>query len=334
MAQVEQYKGKLGFEHRSEEKLTQALTELLDTLEEFGHPAVQINARESHRIGLDCDHYRVTLRLRRIPLRLGVRSPVGVPAPAAYIELAMTPCFPAACDQEISEILLAVILKRLTEALDPLVIFWQETNHPLTPKQFIGAFAPQDVEPQPQQLLQAAPFELQSDTQDTLTEARVERHCKEPIGPDPVAARPVPENAVADMSPAAQRLWKADQARAEAEAERARGQARFGSADAVTPELERHCDEIQPSPRRIQPRNRTSRTPRSAAPHASYQTVFGKSRLSRVLALPRAAVSLTLNSIRSVDLVLSVRALVTAMVVLFLHGSGMVQAAARVLLPQ
>ena len=175
MAQVEQYKGKLGFEHRSEEKLTLALTELLDTLEEFGHPAVQINARESHRIGLDCDHYRVTLRLRRIPLRLGVRSPVGVPAPAAYIELAMTPCFPAACDQEISEILLAVILKRLTEALDPLVIFWQETNHPLTPKQFIGAFAPQDVEPQPQQLLQAAPFELQSDTQDTLTEARVER---------------------------------------------------------------------------------------------------------------------------------------------------------------
>ncbi|WP_122074778.1 hypothetical protein [Pseudophaeobacter sp. EL27] len=356
MAQVEQYKGKLGFEHRSEEKLTLALTELLDTLEEFGHPTLQINARDPHRIGLDCDHYKISLRLRRIPLRLGVRTPPGVPAPAAYIELALTPCFPDACDQEISEILLAMILKRLTEALDPLVIFWQETSKALTPKQFLGAFAPLE-EPVAEAFFDSPAMVIKDEkaaivAADTMLEQALadaspalsppepaslleeflskERHVEKPVPSQEQssAARPEPE-----MSAAAKRLWMADQARADAEAERARGQARFGSADEATPVLEQHCDEIQSQPRRIKPRSKIRRRPAGAAPHASYQTVFGKSRLGWLMALPRAVASMVTNSIRSVDLVLSVRALLTGMVILFLHGSGMVQAAAKVLLP-
>ncbi len=356
MAQVEQYKGKLGFEHRSEEKLTLALTELLDTLEEFGHPTLQINARDPHRIGLDCDHYKVSLRLRRIPLRLGVRTPPGVPAPAAYIELALTPCFPDACDQEITEILLAMILKRLTESLDPLVIFWQETSKALTPKQFLGAFAPLEepateaffaspamvIKDQKAAVLAADAMLEQAladaSTIDTPEPATLleqflskERQIEKPAAPSQElasATRPEPE-----MSAAAKRLWMADQARADAEAERARGQARFGSADEATPVLEQHCDEIQSKPRRIKPRSKTRRKSAPAAPHASYQTVFGNGRLGWLMALPRAVASMVTNSIRSVDLVLSVRALLTGMVILFLHGSGMVQAAAKVLLP-
>ncbi|OIQ36605.1 MAG: hypothetical protein BM558_13675 [Roseobacter sp. MedPE-SW] len=339
MAQVEQYKGKLGFEHRSEEKLTLALTELLDTLEEFGHPAIQINAREPHRIGLDSDQYKVNLRLRRIPLRLGVRTPLGVPAPAAYIELAMTPCFPEACDQEISEILLAMILKRLTEALEPVVIFWQETNQPLTPKQFLGAFGSAE-EQETEQVFASPAMVVQEETDavlaaDALLEQVMAEASPVQTAPQPRAAlAKVAERPDAKMSAAATRLWMADQARAEAEAERARGQARFGSADEATPVLKQHCDEIQPKPRRIKPRKKIRRSHLSAAQHASYQTIFGKSRLSWIWALPRSLLSMVTNAFRSVDLVLSVRALLTGMVVLFLHGSGMVQAAARVLLPQ
>jgi len=346
VAQVKQYKGKLGFEHRSEEKLTLALTELLDTLEEFGHPALQINARDPHRIGLDADHYQISLRLRRIPLRLGVRTPPGVPAPTAYIELAMAPCFPDACDQEVSEILLAMILKRLTETLEPVVIFWQETNKALTPKQFLGAF-PSAKEPLTTELC-ASPTMMSNDTEsavmaaDALLEKVMAGASTVQKAPRPaprlaqpvVAAVPAMATPKPKMSAAASRLWKADQARAEAEAERARGQARFGSADEATPVLEQHCDEIQGSPRRLKPRAKSRRKAPSATPHASYQTVFGKSRLNWLLALPHAIFARMGNAIRSVDLVLSVRALLTGMVILFLHGSGMVQAAARVLLPQ
>ncbi|WP_278922366.1 hypothetical protein [Pseudophaeobacter profundi] len=351
MAQIEHYKGKLGFNHRSEETLALALTELLDTMEEFGHPALQITAREPHRIGLDCDHYRVSLRLRRIPLRLGVRTPKNLPTPAAYIELKMTPSFHQGCDQEITEILLAELLKRLTLALDPLVIFWQETDKALTPKQFLGAFeqaetwaepvlepdATHAVEPkkEPAALAcaQAAPQNDMSSATADMVPQPLKRTASEPTitDTDADAAHSTTGRA---RAAAADRLWKADKARAEAEAERARGQARFGSPDAVTPELERHLDELQPLPGRARLSRAAKPVPAVAAPQVSYQSVFGKNRLHRLLALPRATVSTLTNGLRGVDLIFSLRAVLTAFVVLFLHGSGMVQAAARAFLPQ
>ncbi|MCD9147644.1 hypothetical protein [Pseudophaeobacter flagellatus] len=354
MAQIEHYKGRLGFDHRSEATLTLALTELLDTMEEFGHPALQITAREPHRIGLDCDHYRVNLRLRRIPLRLGVRTPKNLPTPAAYIELKMTPSFHQGCDQEITEILLAELLKRLTLALDPLVIFWQETDQALTPKQFLGAFeqveplaepwaepvlepdAAQTVEPAALACTQAAPQDDMSSATAEMVQQPLQRTASKPaiVGTDAAHSTTGRAPAGPHASPAADRLWKADKARAEAEAERARGQARFGSPDAVTPELERHLDELQPLPGRARLSRAAKAVPAVAAPQVSYQSVFGKSRFRRLLALPRATVSTLTNGLRGGDLIFSLRAVLTAFVVLFLHGSGMVQAAARAFLPQ
>jgi hypothetical protein len=358
VAQVENFKGKLGFEHRSEEKLTLALTELLDTLEEFGHPALQINARDPHRIGLDCDQYKVTLRLRRIPLRLGVRTPRELPAPTAYIELVMTPNFLTGCDKEISEILLAMILKRLTETLDPLVIFWQDTARALTTREFLGAFETEDAvatqplaaspdivvsQPQPQphnlapyalleQALAVSP-DRAKDLQVPQGSAAQNRWPAETL----IAERPGAQKSEDRMSAATARLKMADKARAEAEAERSRGQMRFGSVEDATTLLEQHCDQIQmplPHPR-AHPKARQYRQlpPQKQQAQTSYQSIFGQSRLSWLLALPRAMLSATLNAVRSIDLVLSLRALITAVVVLFLHGSGMVQAAARVLMP-
>ncbi|MEP2717176.1 hypothetical protein [Pseudophaeobacter sp.] len=348
MAQIEQYKGKLGFEHRSEEKLTLALTELLDTLEEFGHPALQINARDPHRIGLDTDQYRVSLRLRRIPLRLGVRTPRGVPAPAAYIELVLAPTFPGACDQEISEILLAIVLKRMTQALDPLVIFWQETSKALTPQQFLGTFE-QSSEVEDQALAESPAMiidqAISKGSAPLVQDCQASESClPEQSSPKHITPqRPAPQRTASQrverkpespkISAAASRLRMADQARAEAEAERARGQERFGSVDEASTVLEQHCDEIQHLPARAKPW-RSARPNPTHLGHATYQSVFGQSRIARIIGLPHAMLSATANAFRGIDLVLSVRALVTAMVVLFLHGSGMVQAAARVLLPQ
>lgn len=369
MAQVENFKGKLGFEHRSEEKLALALTKLLETLEEFGHPAMQMNAREKHRIGLDCDDYQVSLRLRRIPLRLGVRTPPGLPAPAAYIELVMTPRFATRCDPEISEILLAMILKRLTEALNPLVIFWRETTKALTCTEFLGAFTPVTSvktpvacvktqapaartamgtpRPQPQKV---APYvlrqqpaalcpnsaeaplspqntSLQSSAPDKPT--RQKKRPAETLSAERAAAKKIAHN----MSSSTAALAMADKARAEAEAQRSRGQMRFGSVEDASTVLQQHCEDIQMVP--------VSDTARQHRPFAgpnqqvdtTYQSIFGQSQLGRVLAFPRVLFSAMLNAVRSVDLVFSLRALIAAMVVFFLHGSGMVQAAARVLMP-
>lgn len=354
MAQVEQYTGRLGFEHRSEEKLTLALTELLDTLEEFGHPALQINARDPHRIGLDSDHYKVTLRLRRMPLRLGVRVPFGLPAPAAYIELALVPNFPEACDREISEILLAMLLRRLTEALTPVVVFWQDTSKALMAKDFLSAFASEPTPPNNTPSL--VPLECDADLQtvtepdvtepDTVSDTGTENMAPDGTPPNRSAISPrdrrikalaartsdLCDRATAPqgLSAAQSRLQLADQARAEAEAERARGRALFGSADAATPLLEQHCDEIQHK----ETGSRRSRYKRSAPRHASVlQDLPLKQAILKGVSLPQRALSATANALRGIDLVVSVRALVTAMVILFLHGSGMVQAAARVFLP-
>lgn len=341
VAQVEQYKGKLGFEHRSEEKLTLALSELVDTLEEFGHPPLQIHARESYRITLESDQFKSTLRLRRIPLRLGVRTPKAVPVPGAYIEVALVPNFPEACDREITEILLAMILKRMTEALDPLLVFWQDTAKALTSKEFLSAFTqsepeiPEPLAPSPAIVVQEKVEDLHQSQADIVIEQAKQRAAKpaDPSAPketwSPAMVLEKSEKLFPAMSSSETRLWKADQARAEAEEERARGQALFGSVDEASPVLERHCDEIEQQ----RSTKLTSRFRRKRKPQSSYQTIFGNSRLDWVLAVPRALVSAPANLLRSADLVLSVRAVITAMVVLFLHGSGMVQAAARAFLP-
>lgn len=343
MAKVEQYKGKLGFEHRSEEKLTLALSELVDTLEEFGHPPLQIHARETYRITLESDQFKSTLRLRRIPLRLGVRTPKGLPVPGAYIEVALVPNFPEACDREITEMLLAMILKRMTEALDPLIVFWQDTPKALTSKEYLSAFTQSEpamsepLAPSPAIVMQEK--EKAEDLHPSQANMVIEQAQQRAAGnaaPSTPQETSSPSNAleekdklVSSMSSSDARLWKADQARAEAEEERARGQALFGSVDEASPVLERHCDEIEQQ----RSTKLTNRFRRKRKPQSSYQTIFGNSRLDWILAIPRALFSAPANFLRSADLVLSVRAVITAMVVLFLHGSGMVQAAARAFLP-
>ena len=87
MTQVEQFKGRLGFKTRSNRLLNKGLIQAVDMLEEYGHPMAQINTRAANRVEMEGDQYRVILRLRRLPLRLGMHVPAGLSAPAIFLEV-------------------------------------------------------------------------------------------------------------------------------------------------------------------------------------------------------------------------------------------------------
>lgn len=349
VAQFEQYKGKLGFEGRSQEKLSRAMNAMLDTLEEFGHPAEQINARGSHRIQLDCDHYSVSLRWRSVPLRLGVRATRGFKTTAGLIEVLFTPHFPERCDQEITELLLACALQRMTEELEPLCVFWKGVETPISAKDFLAAFKPQ-MPQEEEAALASEPHDASTDmlrSEPDLVNPRSDNTAAAPISrprrataqskpfssaaPLP-AARALGHSETLDQPPSWQRLKRAEQAHSQAETEQARGKAFFGSADETLPHLEKTCDRISKTPVSLA----SSPGPLKPKPIElhSYQkqqqnlrqAMIGQNRIHSLW-------SAMTNALRGADLVMSLRALVTAVVILFLHGSGMVQAAARAFLP-
>ncbi len=140
MQKAEQFKGRLGFKSRSDTLLNQGLVQAVDMLDDYGHPPSQINTRASGRIELESDQYHVVLRLRRLPLRMGVKLPIGTPAPAVFLDVAITRLFPQVSDQEITELLLAVLLRRLAEALSPSVVFWQDAPIAMSRHDFLGVF--------------------------------------------------------------------------------------------------------------------------------------------------------------------------------------------------
>ncbi|QAX29804.1 hypothetical protein [Leisingera sp. NJS204] len=152
MAEKVQYTGRLGLEARDTGTLSAAVSAVVDTLEDFGHPAETIEARAENTAKIQCDHYLVTVRLRRVPLRRASRLTNAMLQPAALLELSLTPAFPDYCDQEISELFLAEMLRRLLPAVEATSVEWLESDVALTCEQFLSVF-----EPNPENSLQATP---------------------------------------------------------------------------------------------------------------------------------------------------------------------------------
>ncbi|MBY6065832.1 hypothetical protein KUW17_03720 [Leisingera aquaemixtae] len=144
MAENVQYTGRLGLESREAGTLSAAVNAVVDTLDDFGHPAEKIEARAENTARLQCDHYLVTVRLRRVPLRRASKLPSSVMQPAALLELTLSPVFPGYCDQEISELLLAETLRRLLASLEATSVEWLDCGVALTCEQFLSVFAPED----------------------------------------------------------------------------------------------------------------------------------------------------------------------------------------------
>lgn len=143
MAENVQYTGRLGLESRDSKTLSDAVTAVVDTLDDFGHPAEMIAARAENTARLQCDHYLVAVRLRRVPLRRTSKLPGSVMQPSALLELSLAPAYPGYCDQEISELLLAEMLRRLLDTVEATFVEWLDTGVALTCEQFLSAFDPE-----------------------------------------------------------------------------------------------------------------------------------------------------------------------------------------------
>ncbi|UTS80800.1 hypothetical protein [Phaeobacter piscinae] len=150
MTQVDQYKGKLGFEIRDPDALSSGSTAVVDTLEEYGHSVRQFQSRNPNLIRLDCDHYRVELRYRRHPIKPTQASAAGTDSTETPLRsslgVTLTPNHPDHCDVELSEMLLAMILRRLAEDLDVATVDWLHVPFTLTRDAFLGVF--EDAETQ------------------------------------------------------------------------------------------------------------------------------------------------------------------------------------------
>lgn len=147
MADNVHFTGRLGLESRDSGTLSSAVSAVVDSLEDFGHPADKIEARAENTAKLQCDHYLVTVRLRRVPLRRASKLTSGMLQPAALLELSLAPLYPEHCDQEISELLLAEMLRRLLPAVEATSVEWLDTDIALTCDQFLGVFEPEHRQP-------------------------------------------------------------------------------------------------------------------------------------------------------------------------------------------
>ncbi|UWR56092.1 hypothetical protein [Phaeobacter inhibens] len=158
MTQVDQYKGKLGFEIRDPDALSNGSTAVVDTLEEYGHSVRQFQSRNPNLIRLDCDHYRVELRYRRHPIKPTQASAAGADSTETPLRsslgVTLTPNHPDHCDVELSELLLAMVLRRLAEDLDVATVDWLHVPFTLTRAAFLGVF--EDAETQAESHAQAA----------------------------------------------------------------------------------------------------------------------------------------------------------------------------------
>lgn len=146
MAKNVQYTGRLGLEGRDSGTMSAAVTTVVDTLDDFGHPAEQIEARAENTARLQCDHYQVTVRVRRLPLHRASKLPSSVMQPSAMLELSLTPTYPGYCDQEISELILADMLRRLVDEVEATSVEWLDTGVTLTCEQFLSAFDSQPAD--------------------------------------------------------------------------------------------------------------------------------------------------------------------------------------------
>lgn len=217
MAENAEFTGKLGLESRDNATLGAAVSVIVDLLDDFGHPAETMEARAENTARLLCDSYHVTLRLRRVPLRRTSRLASHIMQPTALLDLSLTPVFPDHCDREISELLLAEMLRRLIENLEATSVEWQDAPVVLSCEEFLSAFT---SSPAPRPASTVAPSSV------VPAIAPLE---EEPTAPERLETPP--------SKPKTPRS-------AQRKAQRPRGRACFAPIDQAAPALDAHCDRV------------------------------------------------------------------------------------------
>ncbi|WP_417475029.1 hypothetical protein [Leisingera sp.] len=215
MAENAEFTGKLGLESRDNATLGAAVSVIVDLLDDFGHPAETMEARAENTARLLCDSYHVTLRLRRVPLRRTSRLASHIMQPTALLDLSLTPVFPDHCDREISELLLAEMLRRLIENLEATSVEWQDAPVVLSCEEFLSAFT---SSPAPRPASTVAPSAV------VPAIAPLEVQAASPEGHETTTPR--------------------TQKTLQRKAQRPRGRACFAPIDQAAPALDAHCDRV------------------------------------------------------------------------------------------
>lgn len=116
------------------------------TLEDFGHPVERSGIHNEAAARIVASHYAVQLSLSPLPDRAAAvfaRSAIygRVSGQRWRVELSMIPADPARDDSDISELLLVVMLYRMTCEFETEAIEWLDPLTVLTAEQFGEAFA-------------------------------------------------------------------------------------------------------------------------------------------------------------------------------------------------
>lgn len=298
MAENEQYTGRLGLESRDRGTLSAAVSVVVDTLEDFGHPADKIEARAENTARLQCDHYLVTVRLRRVPLRRASRLPGSIMQPEALLEITLQPLFPDHCDQEITELLLAEVLRQLLPAVEATSVEWLETAITLSCEQFLSAFeAEQPAAPTPSatDLLWEPATELEPAAIATAVPV---------AGPMSAAFAPSPPD----------------------RAERPRGRACFTPVEQTAMELEAHCERaFQAAPLRRTSANTSDVVKRARSRVMRSSTAVSPVKFSGSQLLENVMSALSLSGARRMRFISNM--LLISALLLFIDSADMVQAA-------
>ncbi len=116
------------------------------TLDDFGHPVEHNSIHNAAAARIVASHYAVRLSLMPLPDRAAAvfsRSPIysRVSGQRWRVEIGMTPADPKRDDRDIAELLLVVMLFRMTGQIDTEAIEWLDPLTVLTTDQFAEAFA-------------------------------------------------------------------------------------------------------------------------------------------------------------------------------------------------
>lgn len=334
MQEAEQFKGRLGFQSRSETLLNQGLVQAVDMLDDYGHAPSQINTRAASRIELESDQYRVVLRLRRLPMRMGMQIPADVSAPAIFLDVSIERLYPGASDSEITELLLAVLLRRLTETLSPVVVFWQDAPKGMSKADFLNVFqsaAPRSL------ALQEANTAAKHQTQPRAAIPRKEPHAsKGPTVPQQAIRKPrfpSPFNASRQAHTSAKLFASTAESHHKRQA-RTSGRGCFASVDAVADDLEQKCSYHAPRAEQMPDQVIDLSDLRLSQQSGDRQHImtWAATGLVAMLSAPVAVLLLLVELMRASRLKPRVQLMTAAVFVSLLQGAGMVQAAARAFL--
>ena len=306
---------KLGFCDRPANTLSHASTIVMRTLEEYGHDVDQFHARTGHRVELDCDSFRLDLRHRRSPTPL--RQSDGE-ACKSQLEILVTPHFPDHHDEEITELLLAMMLHNLIcEMETATTVAWVDNAAEMDCATFMSAFE--------------APGTAAADTAadmaaDTAADAaESDAPCQEEVA-SPLAAFDAfvdtveadehkLDELVLDMAPVAQ-----------TPPARAKKRARFAPVDATFNDLAAHCEQLASTltPPEV---TATAATDATARNRLDQTATWATTLLVGLVSVPLALTTVVITLLRSRDLRYGAQMLVVLSLVALIQGTGIVQAA-------